>query len=129
MIIFLKNPLDVNSEIWVETKTQEGKSYYYNARSRETTWTKPEGPAIKVISQDQVEAMAQAVQSTGAPGGQQQQIRHPGEGGDEQEDQSGVSVPGAGPGPGPGGDHIRQSPGQGGPNMHGPPPGLMQVCF
>lgn len=52
--------LDANSEIWVETKTAEGKSYFYNARTRETTWTKPEGPNVKVISQDQVEAMAQA---------------------------------------------------------------------
>lgn len=62
--------MDMNSEIWVETKSGEGKSYYYNARSRETTWTKPEGPNIKVISQDQVEAMAQAA-ATGsgiAPG-------------------------------------------------------------
>lgn len=53
-------PIDPNNEIWVETKTAEGKSYYYNARSRETTWTKPEGSNVKVISQDQVEAMAQA---------------------------------------------------------------------
>ncbi|KRT84883.1 hypothetical protein AMK59_601 [Oryctes borbonicus] len=63
-------PMDMNSEIWVETKSGEGKSYYYNARSRETTWTKPEGPNIKVISQDQVEVMAQAA-ATGsgiAPG-------------------------------------------------------------
>ncbi|KAJ8921975.1 hypothetical protein NQ315_008612 [Exocentrus adspersus] len=52
--------IDPNSEIWVETKTTEGKSYFYNARTRETTWTKPDGPNVKVISQDQVEAMAQA---------------------------------------------------------------------
>ncbi|CAH0559526.1 unnamed protein product [Brassicogethes aeneus] len=51
-------------EIWVETKSGEGKSYYYNARTRETTWTKPEGANIKVISQDQVEAMAQAATVT-----------------------------------------------------------------
>ncbi|KAJ8971738.1 hypothetical protein NQ314_000551 [Rhamnusium bicolor] len=52
--------IDPNTDIWVETKTAEGKSYFYNARTRETTWTKPEGPNVKVISQDQVEAMAQA---------------------------------------------------------------------
>lgn len=57
--IFLQG-LDAGTEIWVETKTNEGKSYFYNARTRETTWTKPEGPNVKVISQDQVEAMAQA---------------------------------------------------------------------
>lgn len=56
----LLQAIDSTSEIWVETKTNEGKSYYYNARTRETTWTKPEGPNVKVISQDQVEAMAQA---------------------------------------------------------------------
>nr|XP_022904284.1 transcription elongation regulator 1 [Onthophagus taurus] len=63
--------VDLNAEIWVETKTGEGKSYYYNARTRDTTWTKPDGPNVKVISQDQVEAMAQAQVNTGmgmAPG-------------------------------------------------------------
>lgn len=62
--------LDPNSEIWVETKTAEGKSYFYNARTRETTWTKPEGPNVKVISQEQVEAMAREAAtstSTGNP--------------------------------------------------------------
>lgn len=58
----------MNSEVWVETKTAEGKSYYYNARSRETTWTKPEGLNVKVISQDQVEAMAAQASTTVAPG-------------------------------------------------------------
>lgn len=62
----------MNAEIWVETKTSEGKSYFYNARTRETTWNKPEGQNVKVISQDQVEAMAQAaVMAQGAPGGPQ----------------------------------------------------------
>lgn len=43
-----------NTEIWVETKTADGKSYYYNAKSRDTTWTKPEGENIKIILQEQV---------------------------------------------------------------------------
>lgn len=43
-----------NLEIWVETKTSEGKSYYYNAKTRDTTWTKPEGENIKVITHEQV---------------------------------------------------------------------------
>jgi transcription elongation regulator 1 len=46
-------PLDFTGEIWVETKASEGKSYYYNARTRETTWTKPEGN-VKILLQEQV---------------------------------------------------------------------------
>ena len=46
--------MDLSGEIWVETKTGEGKCYYYNARSRETTWTKPEGDSIKILTQHQV---------------------------------------------------------------------------
>lgn len=45
--------LDFSGEIWVETKASEGKSYYYNARTRETTWTKPEGN-VKILLQEQV---------------------------------------------------------------------------
>lgn len=45
--------MDFTGEIWVETKAAEGKSYYYNARTRETTWTKPEGN-VKILLQEQV---------------------------------------------------------------------------
>lgn len=44
----------MSGEIWVETKSPEGKPYYYHARTRETTWTKPEGPNIKILTQEQV---------------------------------------------------------------------------
>lgn len=46
-------PVD-NDEVWVETKAGDGKSYYYHAKTRETTWTKPEGPNIKIMTQQQV---------------------------------------------------------------------------
>lgn len=44
----------MSGEVWIETKAGDGKSYYYNARTRETTWDKPSGPNITVISQEQV---------------------------------------------------------------------------
>lgn len=47
----------------METKTGEGKAYYYNARTRESAWTKPEN--VKIITQAEVEAMA--AQQTGTP--------------------------------------------------------------
>ncbi|XP_077259169.1 transcription elongation regulator 1 isoform X1 [Temnothorax americanus] len=49
--------LDLNGEVWVETKAADGKSYYYNIRTRDTTWTKPEGPNVKVMVQDQLEQL------------------------------------------------------------------------
>ncbi|XP_075989195.1 transcription elongation regulator 1-like isoform X2 [Anticarsia gemmatalis] len=70
-------------EIWVETKSEEGKYYYYHSRTRETTWTRPqEGPACKVISQADVEAMAASGTSpfTGTnqvPGGPQNPMNGP----------------------------------------------------
>lgn len=47
-------PPIMSGEVWIETKAGDGKSYYYNARTRETTWDKPSGPNINVISQEQV---------------------------------------------------------------------------
>lgn len=52
-------------ELWVETKTEDGKSYYYHALTRETTWTKPDGPNIKIMTQSDVEAMNMKQQSNG----------------------------------------------------------------
>ncbi|GFT76535.1 transcription elongation regulator 1 [Nephila pilipes] len=51
--------IDLSGELWVETKTSEGKFYYYNARTRESAWTKPDN--VKILNQEQIEAMAAAV--------------------------------------------------------------------
>lgn len=45
-------------EIWVETKAEDGRSYYYHAVTRETTWSRPDGPAVKIMTQAEVEEMA-----------------------------------------------------------------------
>ncbi|CAL9685296.1 unnamed protein product [Knipowitschia caucasica] len=44
--------LNPNEEIWVENKTPEGKAYFYNARTRESSWTKPDG--VKIIQQSEL---------------------------------------------------------------------------
>lgn len=42
--------------MWVETKTNDSKSYYYHAVTRETTWSRPvEGPHVKVMTQPEFE--------------------------------------------------------------------------
>ncbi|XP_050359365.1 transcription elongation regulator 1 isoform X2 [Nymphalis io] len=64
-------------ELWVETKSEEGKSYYYHARTRETTWTRPqEGPTCKVITQAEMESMAVTGQMPGM-GGQSMPMNGP----------------------------------------------------
>ncbi|XP_041253443.1 transcription elongation regulator 1 isoform X5 [Onychostruthus taczanowskii] len=50
-------------EIWVENKTPDGKVYFYNARTRESAWSKPDG--VKVIQQAELTPML-AAQAVGA---------------------------------------------------------------
>ncbi|KAJ8254697.1 hypothetical protein GJAV_G00196170 [Gymnothorax javanicus] len=52
-----------NEEIWVENKTPEGKVYYYNARTRESAWSKPEG--VKILQQSDLTPLM-VTQSTAA---------------------------------------------------------------
>ncbi|KAH8313835.1 hypothetical protein KR067_012422, partial [Drosophila pandora] len=55
-------------DIWVETKAEDGRSYYYHAVTRETTWTRPDGPTVKIMTQIEVEEMAKRpAQAAGKP--------------------------------------------------------------
>ena len=52
--------VDLNGEVWLEPKADNGKCYYYNAQTRATTWDRPEEKdGVRVLSQDQVDKLAQ----------------------------------------------------------------------
>ncbi|XP_056910401.1 transcription elongation regulator 1 isoform X2 [Takifugu flavidus] len=53
-------------EIWVENKTSEGKAYYYNARTRESSWSKPDG--VKIIQQSELNPLLVGGAGAGGPG-------------------------------------------------------------
>ena len=109
-------------EVWVETKTGEGdKCYYYNAKTRETTWTRPdEKDGIKVLTQDQVEKLAQELKENDQGQNEMQQ---------QQQEGYGMPPPGYGmpPGGGYGGPPFMPPPGfppPWGMPPGGPPPGF-----
>uniref|UniRef100_A0A672ZW28 Transcription elongation regulator 1 n=1 Tax=Sphaeramia orbicularis TaxID=375764 RepID=A0A672ZW28_9TELE len=57
--------LNPAEEIWVENKTPEAKTYYYNARTRESSWSKPDG--VKIIQQSELNPLLVAgAQAAGA---------------------------------------------------------------
>lgn len=37
------NPMftDVDGEVWIEYKNDQGRPYYYNCKTQKTVWTKP----------------------------------------------------------------------------------------
>lgn len=50
--------IDPAAEIWVETRTKEGKLYFFNAKTRASAWTRPTGEGVQVLSQEQVQQLA-----------------------------------------------------------------------
>lgn len=46
-------------EVWVESKTSDNRNYYYNAATRETTWTRPSTQTgrIRIISQLEIDKL------------------------------------------------------------------------
>lgn len=42
----VKEETDKTKEFWIETKASDSKVYYYNSRTRETSWIKPENSVI-----------------------------------------------------------------------------------
>lgn len=54
----LNNLPKPTEEVWVENKTSDGRVYYYNARSRESSWTKPAGSNVRVIAQEDLEKIS-----------------------------------------------------------------------
>uniref|UniRef100_A0A667Z812 Transcription elongation regulator 1 n=1 Tax=Myripristis murdjan TaxID=586833 RepID=A0A667Z812_9TELE len=58
--------LNPAEEIWVENKTPEGKTYYYNARTRESSWSKPDG--VKIIQQSELNPLLVSGSGTAVTG-------------------------------------------------------------
>ncbi|XP_078488071.1 transcription elongation regulator 1 [Ciona intestinalis] len=50
--------IDHNKEIWVETLSDEGKIYYYNAKTRQSVWKKPSDENVQIIKQNEVQSLA-----------------------------------------------------------------------
>ena len=49
----------------METAADGGKMYYYNAATRATQWTKPEGPDVKILTQEEVEKLQKKMGEAG----------------------------------------------------------------
>lgn len=126
--------IDLNGEVWVETKApDQGKSYFYNARTRETTWTRPEEKdGVRVLTQEQVDKLTQKLANSEKKEEAQQQPDYS-QGGMPG---YGMPPPGYGSGPPPGFAHHGYPPpwamgGQGGyppPGSWGMPPQGMEMC-
>ena len=98
--------------MWVETPAEGGKAYYYNAKTCETSWKKPEGDNVKILTQEEVEKLTQKMSSQEQEEQPQQQEEQP----PQQQPPANFGVPPPGFMPPPG------FPG-------GPPPGMPPPGF
>lgn len=46
LVCFQIANVPADKELWVETKTPDGRSYFYHSTTRETVWEKPENAVV-----------------------------------------------------------------------------------
>lgn len=46
--------IDPGKEVWVETKADTGKIYYYHAKTRQSVWKTPVEENVQIITQNEV---------------------------------------------------------------------------
>ena len=66
-LLFSAPVLEKGKDLWVETRSPAGKVYFYCAKTRKTSWTKPS--KAQIISQQQFLALALANAPNAAPSG------------------------------------------------------------
>ena len=49
----------LTGEVWVETPADGGKAYYYNVRTRVTSWKRPQGNHVKILTQQEMDKLTQ----------------------------------------------------------------------